>query len=86
MFEHSIIIDPDIIPNKKDRLQKEAFELFRRACNLQEAVHSIDYALHWMIKDVKIKQAYNIAFVNLVKDRDRTLDAAIERYQESKEI
>jgi len=74
--------DPDIIPDKKSRLLKEAFELFRRASNLHEAAHSLN--LQSYIMSDKMKMFSQMAIVALEKERNEVIEVAISRYQEYK--
>jgi hypothetical protein len=86
MLEQMVNYDSDIIPDDKERLLKEAFHLFRIASNLHDAAFTIENAIRWQIKDSKIKVSYNIAYLNVIKERDATVLAAIEKYNKSKEL
>ncbi|HEY4698905.1 MAG TPA: hypothetical protein VIH27_00830 [Nitrososphaerales archaeon] len=71
------------IPDPKRKLYKESWDLFRRASNLQDAVHQLEIESFFM-KDEKMKIFYTAAIASLEKDRNETIEFAIERYQQYK--
>lgn len=79
-LEH-LSFDPDIIPNEKERLFKEAFELFRRACNLNDSIHMLELA---HTPSERLKAIYTTAIMELEQQRDKIMEDAIVRYQKSK--
>ena len=71
------------IPDPKKKLFKESWELFRRASNLQDAVHQMEVGT-WLMKNEKMKLFYNAAIMELSRQRDELLERAIEKHMQYK--
>ena len=77
--------DPDLIPNSKERLRKEAYSLLRHACSINEAAISLGnhYTVALQVDRSKIPariQAGKIFSAQLEEQADRILNDAIVRY------
>lgn len=84
MFSN-ITLNPDILPNNKLRLLKESFELFRRASNLHDSVNMININNQFdTTKSEKMKLLYQLLIIDLENERDKVIEIAIKKYQDSK--
>jgi hypothetical protein len=70
--------DPAITIDSKVRRLKEAFQIFRQACNLQDAITTLELA---KTPSEKMKILYLAASLELTTQRDLLIKDAIERYQ-----
>ena len=75
-----IKMDPEIVPDKKKRFQLEAFELFKKATTLHTGVKLLEVST-WYDRNDKMKMIHQMAILELTKERDETIEKAIERYQ-----
>jgi hypothetical protein len=71
------------ITDPKRKLFAEAWDLFRRATNLQEAIHMMHIHYSFM-SDEKRKVFYTAALALLEKEREVVITNAIEKYHQHK--
>lgn len=72
-------IEDDKIPDKKERLTFEMYELLRRSCNYQTAIHTL------RLSNLPQK-IVTISIIELERERDSLLEDAIQVYEEMKNV